>query len=147
MKITQLSVEQTDSWVSLTQHICSIINLYVIPSSHSCSGTGRRNTGDRRMSAFRQHTQKNTHTHTQKKKISLTHTHMKTHTVKIKGLTTGKSTYSLRKSWDMNWVKSPKSAESQKNVHTLTVFLTLHSTLALKVYSELYVYHLIYFDN
>lgn len=47
--------------------------------------------------------------------LRATHRHASIWTVKIWGLTTGKSTYSLRKSWDMNWVKSPKSARKHKH--------------------------------
>lgn len=39
-----------------------------------------------------------------------TKTHKHRDSVRSEQLTTGKSTYSLRKSWDMNWVKFPKSA-------------------------------------
>lgn len=58
------------------------------------------------------------HTNTDFLCLSLSHTHTNTAsiwTVKARGLTTGKSTYSLRKSWDRNWVKSPKSAKNYKH--------------------------------
>lgn len=65
-------------------------------------GSGRRYTTNTRMCANRQHTKTHRHTYLNSE---------------VWGLTTGKSTYSLRKSWDMKCVKSPKSARKYKPIH------------------------------